>query len=290
MLVIKLNKATTDTSIAVLKDDALLDNDSGGVRFLFDLAPAVWTSGANPANGNAIQDLAEQSNGSFVLRSGQSVTYAGGGFDFGAITDDESYISIPASVAASIWGNGSDNQYFLACLYVKLPISSNWNINAVLAPFLQFNNNVNGYQSGPDLITIAQKSGGVLSFRRQTDGTTGNIERTIVVPAGDYGQFAQIACWRTATEYRGRLRTAANTTLSTSAATGANNTGNFSTQAGQAGIGKGLWTPATTADHRSAAKFRLHRGFIENLNLSGRDPQTVLDADWTRVVARQAFS
>ncbi|MER8715312.1 hypothetical protein NKJ09_29405 [Mesorhizobium sp. M0189] len=35
---------------------------------------------------------------------------------------------------------------------------------------------------------------------------------------------------------------------------------------------------------------KLYRGWVENLEVSGRDPQTVLDADWARIQARIAAS
>lgn len=36
----------------------------------------------------------------------------------------------------------------------------------------------------------------------------------------------------------------------------------------------------------NAVKWRYYRSFIENLTTSGRDPATVLDADYARTVAR----
>ena len=39
-----------------------------------------------------------------------------------------------------------------------------------------------------------------------------------------------------------------------------------------------------------AVKWRYYRSFIENLTTSGRDPATVLDADYARTVARGVFS
>lgn len=40
----------------------------------------------------------------------------------------------------------------------------------------------------------------------------------------------------------------------------------------------------------SLSGLRLYRGFVENLARSGRDPLTVLDADYAAVTKRAAFS
>lgn len=290
MLVLKLNTATTDTSLPILRPDTLLDGDNDGVRFLFDLGSTAGWPGGAPANGAAITDIAGHANGSFQLTSGQSVPYAGGGFDFTGLTADACDIVIPASAAASIYGNGSDNQYFLACLYVKLPSLSDWNQTATIAPFIQFNANVNGYTQGPDLITVSQgfsSPNRTLNFRRQTNGSSTVDQLSLTVPAGDHSQVAQIAFWRDGIEQRGRLKTALNTTLTTVGAVGSNNSGNFASSAGHVGVGTGFWA---FPNHANANNWRLYRGWIENLRLSGRNSVAVLDADWSRVVARNAFS
>lgn len=290
MLVLKLAVATTDTSLPILRPDALLDGDNDGVRFLFDLGSSAGWPGGAPSNGASIADISAHANGSFQLTSGQAVAYAGGGFDFTGLAADADDIVIPASVAASIYGNGSDNQYFLICLYVRLPSSANWNQTDTIAPFIQFNTNFSGYTQGPDLITIAQSFSSpnrILTFRRQTNGLSTVDQVNLTVSTNDHSQVAQIAFWRNGTEQRGRLKTALNTTLTTAGAVGSNNSGNFSTNAGHAGIGTGFWTFPT---HANANNWRLYRGWVENLRTSERNPQTVLDADWARVVARNVFS
>jgi hypothetical protein len=50
------------------------------------------------------------------------------------------------------------------------------------------------------------------------------------------------------------------------------------------------WHLPLNAAELNARKFRIYRGFIEALQLSGRNPDTVLDADWDRTVSRNVFS
>jgi hypothetical protein len=50
------------------------------------------------------------------------------------------------------------------------------------------------------------------------------------------------------------------------------------------------WHLPLNAAELNARKFRIYRSFIEALQLSGRDPEAVLDADWARTVARNVFS
>lgn len=105
-----------------------------------------------------------------------------------------------------------------------------------------------------------------------------------------YGQLTQVAMWRTADEFGLRLKTVDGQNGQTAAA-GAKDTADFSTAVGAFGVPKGFWTTAgLTADELDAVKFRLHRGFVENLARSGRDPVDVLDADWARQINRAVFN
>ena len=139
---------------------------------------------------------------------------------------------------------------------------------------------------------FAQQSGGSISVRRQTGaGAATTID---ITPAGgDYGAFVQLAYWRTAAGQFVRLKSA-NGTVSGSAAAGSNNTENFSTLVPQIGPARGLKGADTgtvmSAANQNAAKYRIYRGFVENLVTSGRDAVTVLDADYARTVARAVFS
>lgn len=291
--------STGDASLPLAVRDALLrDVPNDGVRFGADLAfgwsypggpYASRPAPGAPANGAVVYDVAERANASVVLRSGQVVGYAGGGFDFSSLTDNSSYLSIPASVAADLYTPFSGaSQRYLFCAYLKLPALADWNTDSVVAPFVHWSAAPFNTPS-TDLFTLSQTSGATkgIILHRQTAGAT--AQSLSLVPAGgDYGSNAQLAVYRTATATGLRLRTANGTILAT-AAQGADNSGDFSALTGRLGVGSAFWRSPLSAQV-NAAKWRLGRAFVENLARSGRDPITVLDDDYARVVARGVFS
>lgn len=286
-LVLKIPTTSTASGLSALRRDALLDGDNSGVRFAFDLAFPWCYAGGAPANGALVKDTAEISSGSVVLASGQTINAAGGGFDFSAITAALSYLAVPAAAAADIYSQTGGNQYFLATAYVKLPAQADWDATGSIAPFFTWGTGANDYSSAATLCVMAQMTGGVLSGRRQTAiGAASQLSLT--VPVADYGQVAQIAIWRNATEFAIRLKTALNTTKVT-AASGAANSADFSATVGKFGIGQGF-AHNTISGSTTYQKWRLYRGWVENLVRSGRDPETVLNADWSRTVSRGVYS
>lgn len=287
MNVLRLPGAITDTSIPILQADDYLRGGQGGVLFLFDLDYEPSYAGGAPTDGVTIGDISGNADSTFELTSGQTVAYSGRGFDFTGVTADGDYVAIPASVAADIWAG---NQYFLVMFYVRLPIEADWNTISTLAPFAAWTSVANGYPGEADLLTIAQLDAGTgprLTARRQTNGASTAEAFNITPETSDFGQFAQILFWRDASGQGFRLKTASNTHLETKAV-GSANTGNFSTKVGRLGIGESFWQLSNAA-HLEAAKWVLYRGMVENLETSGRDPETVADDDWDRTVARGVF-
>ena len=284
-LVLRLSNSFSDATLPVLRRDDLLVGDNSGVRFLFDLAQKFsWASLAAPtADGQVVGDVAERANGVFNTPGSPLPTYAGGGLDFSPCTATGHNVTVPAAVCADL----NASQYFLACLYMKLPSSANWNTNAALVS-LMANGLTSGYASGTDLLSIGQANGGTLSFRRQTNGAT--IDAINATPnAAHYGNVCQIAFWRNATEQRARLKNASATVLSSALASGSSNAASIAAVQPKLGL-TASFTSVGASSYATARAMRLYRGFIENLATSGRDPMTVLDADWTRVAARGAFS
>lgn len=276
----------TDTALPILRRDRLLEGDNNGVRYLWDLASRFCYDGLTPANAKPVVDIAERANGQVTIASGQNVGFAGNGLDFSTLTSAStgSFLRIPASVAADIWGNGTDAQHWLVAMYLRLPLLADWNPTAAIVAMLAFSDASNGFTSDADLVTMGQSantSPGTLTVRRQT--AVGTVSLLTITPAaGDYGGLAQFAAWRTASGIAARLRTANGTILQTGAA-GANNSANFAAKTGKAGHG-----PSFVPSNIVAARWRLYRGWVENLRTSGRDPATVLDADWARVSSRPA--
>ena len=284
MLKITLNQACTDTSLATLQRDQLLFGANGGVLSLFDIANSYcYDQTTAVANAKAVNNINESgNNGSLVINSGQTLTVAGNGFNFAALTSGSTYVKGTAAAAASIWGTGSSDQYFLYCMYIKLPLLSDWNSSGSLHAMMQFAADTGSYQTVADLLLIAESSGGIISFRRQkAAASTDNL--TITPVSGDYGTVVQLAFWRNASGQTARLKSA-NGTIAATAAVSTAKTQDFSACTQKVGhVG-------TFAGSANAVKWRFYRSFIENLVTSGRDPATVLDADYTRTIARGVFS
>lgn len=264
--------------------DPLLPVDVSGVPFRFELASGLgWPSAAAPANGGTVPNLTGGTAGEVVIASGQTVAYSGGGFDFTGLTGDPGEVLGPAGSLTAI---NDASQYFMVMFYAKLPASGDYNSDAVISPMFETTGNANGYTAANDMLTIAQVTGGLLAARRQTNGST--VDAINLSAAAHYGRVCQIAYWRNAAGQGFRIKSAGGTTTGT-AAVGSNNAGSFAAARPRWGVPIAFNNPAD-AQHQAAFKWRLYGGMVENLALTGRNPQTVLDADWTRTVSRNAYS
>lgn len=303
--ILRLPISVSGSSLATACRDALLTGAANnGVRFIADLSFGYCYPGgafegrpspSSPANNAVVYDVADTANGSVKLISGNTINYSGGGFDFGSITKKDNYLEIPASVAADIYTSyGGASQQFLACMYIKLPTSANWNTSSSVLPMLHFaGTGTATYQNTSDLVAIAQGANGTLQGRRQT-GAGAASTASITLDSGDYGLVTQVAYWRNASGVGIRIKNS-NGTKITTAAVGSNNTQDFSGKTGIAGVSGGFWAVdgnnvLNGAGQTGAKNFRLYRLFVENLARSGRSPLTVLDADYARVAARSVFS
>lgn len=293
-LVLQSPVVSSDPGLEVALRDALLRGVANqGVRFIADLGFGFSYPGgpygtrpvaAAPGNGALVADVSEHANGSVVRTNLQNIGYAGGGFDFSAITAPGNFLSIPAAVAADIYAafNGNSQQ-FMVTAYVKLPLKANWNAATAMTPMLAWTD-VNAGAASADMLTIGQSSiNSRLEAIRQTVGST-LVSMSVPVADSEYDKLAQITYWRNATGTGLSLRTA-NGRNTTTGAVGASNAENFSAKAGRFGICNTYSVPTVPAS-ANAVKWRAYRLFIENLARSGRDPVTVAEADWLRVQAR----
>lgn len=287
MLIIQLNQAFNNAALPKLKRDFLLADDNDGVLFLADLSYDYCWPGTAPNNGDSVVNINESGvDGTVVEQSGNAILFAGGGFDYDGITKRNNCVSIPASIAAAL----DANQDFLVCLYAKLPQLADWNASANLAPFVQWCSG-NTYLIAADLLTIGfRNTNSEISFRRQT--AVGAADVLAVVPhSSDYGSVVQLAFWRNADGQGARIKSANGTVLST-AARGSDNSSDVSTLTGEFGVtNSGFMTATLTTQHAAAFNgHRQYRFFVENLAVSGRDPEAVLDADYARTIGRGVFS
>lgn len=293
------------------RDALLKDVPNDGVRFLFDAAfpwcypggdPVGRPAAGNPADGAVIRDMTEHANGSFdqrVSSGGALASYAGGGFDFtgserpidgGGTTVSAKGVIMPASVLADIFTAYSGaSQRYLISMYVKLATKANMdNTQAGIVTIASDD----AYNTSPSLVNLGFRLGatevGKLQARRQT--SAGGVETSMIVQAhdDDFGTVCQLAVWRNAAGQGLLLRslTSGQPAKTATAAAGTNNTQDFSAK----NFAMGRTGAFSSNAGNMFTGFRLYRGFIENLARSGRDPLTVLNADYERVKARGAFS
>lgn len=293
-ILLKSANVATAVGLEKFRRDAALVGDNGGVKFLFDLpSTAGWPGQDAPVAADVIPNVATTTglmiigDGAFDIAAGQAISFAGGGFDFSALTADPAVVKAPSGALQSIWDAAND--YFMVVGYFQLPTSGDWNTSVTLAPMFCCTDGANGYATPEaDLLTIAQASGGILSFRRSTASGVATAT-TIAVAAGAFGNLAQISFYRDSSGAHGRLRTATTDQITTVDA-GGNNSGDFSLKRARWGVPGSFNALPGVAAHLNAANHRLYRGWIEDLSISGRDPTTVLDADWARVQARKTAS
>lgn len=284
MLTIVSDQASSNTDLPILGIDPLSDGvDPGGITFLFDMFKDFEASHAAAAyeSADVITDLSETSDGLFDIATGPQTVTSGsdyGGADFSAVTANGNVVKSPTTALADIY---SGDQHFMIGMWVVLPASGDFNTSGSLAPFFCSSPNASGYTATADIVTIAQQNGGLVSARRQTDGATA-VAVSVTLDSAAYGKLALIIFWRDADGVGLRIKTSASDQTSTGTV-GSDNVTDFSAQSARWGV-----TKAFTGTVTSVANWTLCKGWVENLELSGRDPATVFDAEYERVTARIA--
>ena len=298
--VLRVPVSTGDTTLLNAVRDDLITGDNGGVKFIADLGFS-WSYPAGtlpraaataPVSGAVVRDISENKNGQSVGLSGAlNISYAGGGFDFTNCTNvnDEVGIEIPATVSADIF----TNQEYLLCVYMKLPSLANWNTQSSLQGMITASGANGTYQNDTEIVLIAQQrptaTNGILSVRFQSAAGTASPNLTLSIPAGTDmydNAIVQVSAWVSGGNAYARVKTATTEVLSSSAFSG--NAVNFSASTIKVGGSSSGFNVSTTQP--SVQEYRAYRTFVENLNTSGRNAVTVLDADLTRVIARNVFS
>lgn len=284
------------TSNPKFRRDQVLDDDvNNGVRFLFDLGfPFSYPGGpidgrpnaGPPSNGSVIYDVAEIENGAFATSS-SGTTYSGGGFDFAAVSDRYHELRAPMSALGTVIASSA--QHFAVCFYARLPTLADWYSGTGIIPLFCTNGNAQGYAGAPDLATIGVRSGGQIQAARSTTAVGTTETRTVTVPDGMAGRVSQILYYRNGSNTELRIKNSGGI-LTSSGASGAPTSLDLSACQARWGVCQALWDFGSKPSLSTAKKWRLFRGFLENLGTSGRDPIAVADADYQRVFARGVFS
>lgn len=254
---------------------------NAGLQFWFDGAHVnSQPVETDPVSGTTVNDLAQGRLGTWTIPNGP-VDYANNGWDFATTTGPLNSLNLPADIAASIWGNGSVNQYFGVVLYLRLPAEANWNPSANLLPFIHFDSPA-GMFTDPAMMSIAAITAGGQKYIRLTRpiSTTVRDVVDILVPTAAFGKFVQLAGWRSSAGIQLQLRYdngGAGAIVSNSTAGGGNATGDFSPREGKIGFNTSYTTYAASG---IARQWKLYAGGVENLRVSGRDFSAVLSSDW----------
>ena len=250
---------------------------------IFDISELDFS--VDPVSGTAIsQDVA--SAGRITANNESNLpAYSDRMIDFSTVAVRNSVVRLPEAVTARI--AGLTNQHWMQVLYVRLPERDDWNTSAV-RPFSCFSTALAGFTGDADLLTICQAalSGNprLRAFRMTTGPATG-VQVQLMPVAEAYGAVCQIAWWRDAEGEHLSLRSPS-TRQTVVAELGAPTSVDLTGKYPQIGITNSFWgnPPGPAGD------FAIARGWFEDLDMSGRAPLEILEADWLRTVARGAFS
>lgn len=291
--------------------DQVLVDANGGVFGLFDTDFALCYGGATgrvsdpgvqPAMGQQIFDISEldfsvdpvngtvisqdvSSAGSITAQNESNLaTYRDRMFDFSAVAIRNSVIRLPEAITLRIAALA--NQHWMQVLYVRLPAEAGWNADG-LRPFSCFSTGTGGLTGDADLLTIGQAySSGKPQLRafRMTTGPSTGVQLGLQPVSDAYGAVCQIAWWRDAQGEHLSLRSPS-TRKTVMTNLDAPTTVSLAGKYPQIGITNSLWKNLPSP----AANFAIARGWFEDLDMSGRTPLEILEADWLRTVARGAF-
>lgn len=296
MYVIQSNIATNDTTKPFLVRDQLIQNDNGGVKLLFDFGFG-WSYPAgdlprplivNPVNNAIVRDMSNaKNNGSVDLSAtAGTMTHDGKGVVKSKVAQTNHYSTINATgVLSSFTGTTK----FIVCAYVKLADLTLFTpTGGSLSSFISACDHGKTYNNDSELVFIAtlpknaEGNGAITARFQKSIGSIATLN--VVLPQGlnlyDF-DLVQIAAWTDGEKCYLRVKSELFESTVEAAFTG-----NSASVAGKS------IAFDTSKGHfgGSSVPHKLYRGFVENLTVSGRDPITVLNADYHRVVARGVFS
>jgi hypothetical protein len=281
-----------------LKRDPLLEGLSDGdMRFLFDLDFSWCYPGAgspprtqgSPTRNQTIYDISERANGTYtspdIFEYAFLPDYAGGGFDYTDCDRNPWGVKGPTDAWDTI--HAATDRYFLWCGYYRMPTQADWKPSG---GFLQmFSNAVNnGFYTEPEPLIITQISNQLSAVRQKAISGTRDII-TITPTSDHFGKMCQLSYWRDANGQNFRMKSA-DGEVSASTSVGDETDVDFSGLGPVWGDSRQPNNGAYGSEDAAASNVRCYRGFLEDLNASGRTPLTVVDNDWTRIQERIAKS
>ncbi|MBS7538231.1 hypothetical protein [Ancylobacter lacus] len=291
-------KARTEASGAKLWAHPTWKGIGSGPLMGFDFAHApFYPRQGTPVQGDLLVDIARKSNGVFQIPTAQANTprFVGGGIEWsGLASTAQGTVGVETGSGAALDIATGGNQYFLLCLYVRLPDTTAWPlVNGSITPWIDFSTPgiSSTYQNSPSLIAIGpwpNASNRRVAFIRQTTAAGAAVTSYVLLPTYPAGEFAQIAYYRTASGATVHVRTASTGILGGTDVVGAENALDLTNVVAKIGPRSAFSNLATSSIKTLYAGMRQYTIFIENLRLTGRDPAAVLDADWNFMQQRIA--
>lgn len=293
MYVIQSNISTNDATKPFLYRDELIKDDNNGVKLLFDFGFG-WSYPAgnlprpliqNPINGSLVRDMSNAKRDGVVdLPSGLGITMTHDGHSI--VKNKGAQYNYSVVNAPNVLSSFTGSTEYIVCAYVKVAGLADWNAaGSSIASFISAADYGKTYANGSELVLIA-------TAPKLADGTSGEITArfqtaigsmvvlTIRLPTGlnlYSTDLVQIAAW--VSNGKCNLRIKSNLFEQTASAAYAGNSATVSANSIGFETGKGQFGGASVPH-------KLYRGFVENLDISGRDPVEVIDADFVRSVAR----
>lgn len=294
--------------------DPLLDGRSRFFRVLYDMTyggsypggdPDTWAAVAAPADGATVYDISGHQNAAFRRGAGQTVTYAGGGFELNAVTTrGGGYLEIPAAVNADIYAPapaGSDHvgesQAWAECHHFIWPNTATWTGQAAGSspPIIHSTPGYYGSAAATERVWFGLALDGTANVIWQQSGGGTQGTNFIVLPIGNVvtnkhrGLLTQLLLWRKRDGTAGvRLKSSAGTDTPAPVAV-APDTANYSAVSSKIGVAPNTTWNANGLD-LDASKFRLFRGWIGNLSRQDLDFFALADEDYADIMAIRAVN
>ncbi|WP_191301259.1 LamG-like jellyroll fold domain-containing protein [Deinococcus indicus] len=259
--VMKLSGVTFSGTLPKLEKDIIIP--AQGAVLLYDFGNTATWAGGNPANGAAVGNLVRGVPGASVLASG--LTHVGGGFDWAA-SASAGNSKAPTVNLGNVALGGKTKLLFIAWLRVPNPLPNTFFAGAFGAAVQtaahadnQFVLDVNNDGGGIRWTTWDQNGNSAAAALASSALTAGGVYQTAWLFDATSG------AWRL------YLNGAVNTSGTLAA-------GATSLHATTKPIGLGSWNGDPGA--QAYYKGRIYRAYIEDLAASGRDPLSVVQADW----------
>ena len=253
----------------------------------------IWGAGtgatATATNSGGTSTPTVTAGGSGYVQGEAMAVYSGGGLST-AVAVVCTVTAGAISAIPSITGTTSNPtvtivpspQYGLIVGYFRMPASGDYMADTGIFASMAGGHLSAGIGSVADFLTFGQNyvSGvkQLVGYRQTVIGTQETY--SIPVPSSAFGNLVQIAFWHNASGSTLRIKTATEL-ASASNSSVLPNRSNFSAGTPWWGVPNCDWGSTFPSTQATAHKFKVYRGWIENLLTSGRNPNTVCDEDWT---------